>query len=133
MGRKCHKLKLYYLTSELISGSSVLDFPNGSKIINRECPIYGSFLNSKLFSLDTSKLNSKKLNGSQTISIPGMGDINYSLTVDYEIAPNGVTYVIPGTYVYQIVSGSGKFLGVKGTITTTYTVEDRQVTIRYYK
>lgn len=134
MGKKWHKLKLSYLTRELISGSSALEFPNGSKLFNRECPIYGATNGSRLFSNDTSKIVSNILEGIQTIYIPGIGSINYLITVNYDVDINGIAFIPSGKiYVYEIISGTEKFLDIKGTITTLYSAESRDVTIKYCK
>lgn len=121
------KIKLYYLTKDLNAGSSFLTFPNGSKIINREIPLYGVTPESQYLSLATEKINHKLLVTNATLDIEGLGMINYNLEIHYEENAQGDPIATTGqTFVSEIVSGSGKFLGKKGTVTTYFGLEKKR-------
>lgn len=135
MGKKdCRKIKVYYLKKDLDPGSSFLVFPNGSKIVNRELPLYGATPDSLYVALTTEKILHNLLVTNSTLDIRDVGCINYILELHYQENANGDPIATTGqTFVSEIISCSGKFLGKKGTVTTYYGPEKREITVRFKK
>lgn len=130
--KNCHKFKVYYLTKDLDSGSSTLTFPNGSKLVNREIPLYGTTPESQYLSLSSEKKNHNILIANSTLDIHDVGTINYILEVHYKEDSQGIPIAVTGEkFVSEIISCSGKFLGKKGTVTTLYGVDKREITVRF--
>ena len=143
---KSTKVVLYYTTKDQLETYSQIDFPDGKTALAVfNVPVYDACTDLKvgvgggggtLFASGTPGV--KLCTGFASLAIKSnckQGVINYVQNdyLKYNAEYNVYNFVEGTKQTYNIVSGQGAFLGIKGgTVTVTYGELRRKVVVEYY-